>query len=63
VLLIPDPDFYPFRIPDLKAATKGRGEKNSCHTFFSSHKFNKIVNYFICEMPNKKKLAQFSKNY
>jgi hypothetical protein len=25
---IPDPDFYPFRIPDPKSATKERGEKN-----------------------------------
>jgi hypothetical protein len=24
---IPDPDFYPFRIPDPKAATKERDEK------------------------------------
>jgi hypothetical protein len=24
---IPDPDFYPFRIPDPKTATKERGEK------------------------------------
>jgi hypothetical protein len=24
---IPDPDFYPSRIPDLKTATKERGEK------------------------------------
>jgi hypothetical protein len=25
---IPDPDFYPSRIPDSKTATKERGEKN-----------------------------------
>jgi hypothetical protein len=25
---IPDPDFYPSRIPDPKTATKERGEKN-----------------------------------
>jgi hypothetical protein len=24
---IPDPDFYPYRIPDPKTATKERGEK------------------------------------
>jgi hypothetical protein len=27
---IPDPDFYPSRIPDLKIATKERGEKKNC---------------------------------
>ncbi len=26
-MFIPDPDFYPFRIPDPKTATKERGEK------------------------------------
>jgi hypothetical protein len=53
---IRDPDFYPFRIPDLgsrildpgswipdpKTATKERGQKISCQTFFCSHKFHKI---------------------
>jgi hypothetical protein len=28
VMLIPDPDFYPSRIPDPKTATKERGKKN-----------------------------------
>jgi hypothetical protein len=31
---IPDPDFYPSRIPDPKTAMKDRGEKNCCYTFF-----------------------------
>jgi hypothetical protein len=40
---IPDPDFYPSRIPDPKTATKERGEKKiCCHTLFCSHKFHKI---------------------
>ena len=26
-MFIPDPDFYPYRIPDPKTATKERGEK------------------------------------
>jgi hypothetical protein len=31
---IPDPDFYPSRIPDSKTAAKERGEKKiCCHTF------------------------------
>jgi hypothetical protein len=34
-----------------------------CHIFFCSHKFNKIVNYFIFEMVEKKNLGSFSKNY
>jgi hypothetical protein len=50
---IPDPDLYPSRIPDPKTATKERGEKNSCHVFFCSHKFHKIKNYFIFEMLKK----------
>jgi hypothetical protein len=54
-MFIPDPDFYPSRIPDPKTATKERGEKKICHTFFYSHKFNKIVTYFMFEMLNKKK--------
>ncbi len=40
---IPDPDFYPPRIPEPKSATKERGEKICCHTFFCSHKFHKIL--------------------
>jgi hypothetical protein len=30
---IPDPDFYPSRIPDPKTAKKEIGEKNGCHNF------------------------------
>ncbi len=33
--------------PGSKTATKERGEKKiCCHTFFFSHKFNQIENYF-----------------
>jgi len=39
---IPDPGFYPSRIPDPKTATTEMGKKISCHTFFCSHKFHKI---------------------
>jgi hypothetical protein len=31
---IPDPDFYPFRIPDSKTATKEKGEKNLLSNLF-----------------------------
>jgi hypothetical protein len=57
---IPEPDFYPSRIPDPKTATQDRSEKKiSCHTFFCSQKFHKIVNYFIFEMLKKKMWANF----
>jgi hypothetical protein len=36
-------------------------KKISWHTFFYSHKFNNIVNYFISEMLNKKIWANFQK--
>ncbi len=36
-------------------------KKISCHTFFYSHKFNKIVNYFLFEMLNKNIWAKFTR--
>jgi hypothetical protein len=61
-MFIPDPDFYPSRIPDPgsrisdpKTASKERGEtKISCHNFLCSHKFHKIENYFSFEVLKKK---------
>ncbi len=51
-MFIPDPGS---RIPDPKTATKERGEKKiCCHTFFCSHKFHNIANYFIFLMLKKK---------
>ncbi len=47
---IPDPDFYPLRIPNpgSKNSNKREGwKKICCQTFFCSHKFHKIENYFI----------------
>jgi hypothetical protein len=41
------------RIPDPKTATKRVVKKISCHTFYCSHKFLKIENYFIFEMLKK----------
>jgi hypothetical protein len=49
-MFIPDPDFYPFRIPDPgsripvpKTATKERGEKKiNCQTFFVATNFTKL---------------------
>ncbi len=66
---IPDPEFYPSRIPDPwsgipdpKTATKESGEKIFfCHTFLCSHKFHKIVNYFSFEVLKKKIWANFKR--
>jgi hypothetical protein len=62
-LSIPDPDFYPSRIPDPKTVTKERGKKIVVIPYICSHKFHKIGSHFICKMLKKKKLVQFSKNY
>ncbi len=41
--------------PGSKNSNKREGWKEiCCHTYFYSHKFNKIVNYLIFEMLNKK---------
>jgi hypothetical protein len=39
---IPDPDFYPSRIPDQKTVTKERGENIFCQTFFAAINFTKL---------------------
>jgi hypothetical protein len=39
--------------PGSKTATKERGEKNCCPTFFCSHKYHKIENLFIFELVKK----------
>jgi hypothetical protein len=64
----PDPDFYPFRIPDPgsripdpKTVTKERGEKNFVIILFCGHKFHKIVYYVIFEMIKKKIWANFQR--
>jgi hypothetical protein len=59
--VIPDPDFYPSRIPDLKRQQKRGVKKNSCHTFSWSHKSHRIENYFIFEMLKEKIWANFQR--
>jgi hypothetical protein len=66
-MLIPDPDFYPSRIPDpgsripdTKTATKERGEKKIV-VMPCSHKFHKIANYFSFEVLKKKIWANFQR--
>ncbi len=63
---IPDPDFYPSRIPDLgsriqKLQQKRGVKKFFCHTFLCSHKFHKIENYFSFEVLKKKIWANFQR--
>ncbi len=61
---IPDPDFYPSRIPDPGSKNSNKRErwkKISCHTFLCSHKCHKIVNYFIFEVLKKKIWANFQR--
>jgi hypothetical protein len=41
---IPDPDFYPSRIPDPRTATKGRKNETSCPTFFVATNIIKLKN-------------------
>jgi hypothetical protein len=60
-MFIPDPDFYPSRIPDPKTVTKERGKKISCDNFLCSHKFLKVANYFSFEVLKKKIWANFQK--
>jgi hypothetical protein len=64
---IPDPDFYPSRIPDLgsriQKQQQKRGVKKKLVVMLCSHKFHKIANYFSFGVLKKKNLCQFSKNY
>ncbi len=70
-MFIPDPDFYPSRIPDPGSRILDPGSKNSnkrerwkkisCHTFLCGHKFHKIVNYFSFEVLKKKIWANFQR--
>jgi hypothetical protein len=66
----PDPGFYPSRIPDLgsripypgsKISNIREGCKKLVVIFFCSHKFHKIVNYFIFEMLKKKIWANYQR--
>jgi hypothetical protein len=50
-MFIPDPDFYPFLIPDPKTAIKERGEKKLfVKPFFVATNFSKlkIIKFFKC---------------
>jgi hypothetical protein len=67
-MFIPDPDFYPSRIPDpgsripdtgSKNSNKREGRKKIRYTFLCSHKFYKIENFLSFEMLKKKIWANF----
>ncbi len=67
-MLIPDPGSRFLSKPNpvsririQKQLQKRRGEKISCPTFFCSHKYHKIVTYFIFELVKKKIWAIFYK--
>ncbi len=52
---VPGSWFLPNPDPESKNSNKREGWKQiCCHTFICSHKFHKIVNYFIFEMLKKK---------
>jgi hypothetical protein len=54
-MFLPNPDFYPSRIPNQTTATKEDGERNLLtYPFVCSQKYHKIVNYFILEQVKKK---------
>ena len=57
--------FLPIPVPDLgsriQKQQQGGVKKISCHTFFCSYKFHKIVNYFIFEMLKKKVWTNFQR--
>jgi hypothetical protein len=54
--------FLPIPDPGSKNLNKREGRKKiCCHTFFCSHKFHKIENYFIFEMMKKKIWPSFQR--
>ena len=56
---IPDPDFYPSRIPDLGSRIQKQQQMTGvkiffCQTNFCSHKFHKTEYFYIFDKLNKK---------
>jgi hypothetical protein len=65
-MFIPDPDFYPSRIPDFGSRIQKQQQKRGvkkicCYTFLCSHKFHKTENYFSFEVLKKKIWANFQR--
>jgi hypothetical protein len=61
-MFIPDPDFYPSKIPNSKTATKERGKKKFVITFYVATNFTKLQIMLVLKCW-RKNLGQFSKNY
>jgi hypothetical protein len=53
-MFIPDPDFYPSRIPDPKTATKERGGKRFVITFYAATNFTKLQIILVLKCGRKK---------
>jgi hypothetical protein len=54
-MFIPDPDFYPSRIPDPKTATKDRGEKKfDVIPFYVATNFTKLYIILVFKCRRKK---------
>ncbi len=63
-MFIPDPDFYPFRIPDPKTEAKERCEKKFVvKPFFVATNFTQLKIILFFKNAKEKNLGQFSKNY
>jgi hypothetical protein len=69
-MFIPDPDFYPSRIPDLgsripdpKTATKERGEKIFLSNIILEPQISQNVKYFYFLAAQEKNLGEISNNY
>ncbi len=62
-MFIPDPDFYPSRIPDLKTTTTERGGKNLLSYLFLLLQISQNWKLFYFWNAEEKNLGQFSKNY
>jgi hypothetical protein len=63
MLRIPDPDIYPFRIPNPKTAEKERGEKKFVvKPFLVATNFTNLKLFYFLNA-EEKNVGQFSTNY
>jgi hypothetical protein len=67
-MFIPDPDFYPSRIPDLGSRIKKQQQKRGVEKKFVVIPFFVATNFttlkiILCVFAEKKNVGQFSKNY
>jgi hypothetical protein len=68
-MFIPDPDFCPSRIPELRSQIqkqqqkRGVNKKLPSYLFVATTQISQIVNCFIFEPVERKNLGQFPKDY